>query len=147
MQANSEQTKTATSTTLENKVKAQKELVETLKVQWKLLWNERFSDKIRAEGISKKDYEILDVERGTIITATRDFKVLNFKEILEKHLIEHPDRFIQPNANVGGWNKFVKTHINAQKPQRRNHRQLQEPANKSISSQSKKSRRGWLHAT
>ena len=41
---------------LESKTKTQKELVETLRVQWKLLWSERFNDKIRAEGISKKDY-------------------------------------------------------------------------------------------
>lgn len=130
----------------ENKIKAQKELVETLKVQWKLLWNERFNDKLRAEGVSEKDYEILNVERGTIISATRDFKVLNFKDILEKHLIEQPDRFIPPNANTGGWNKFVKTNITTHKPQKSN-RTLQEAPNKLINLQSKKSRRGWLHAT
>jgi hypothetical protein len=130
----------------ESKVKAQKELVETLKVQWKLLWNERFNDKVRAEGISEKDYEILNVERGTVITATRDFKVLSFREILEKHLIEQPDRFVQPNANIGGWNQFVKTHINTHKPQR-NNRASREAPNKLIAQQSKKSRRGWLHAT
>ena len=130
----------------ESKVKAQKELVETLKVQWKLLWDERFNDKVRAEGVSEKDYEILNVERGTVITATRDFKVLSFKDILEKHLIEQPDRFVQPSANMGGWNQFVKTHINTHKPQR-NNRPLREAPNKLIDQQSKKSRRGWLHAT
>ena len=130
----------------ENKIKAQKELVETLKVQWKLLWNERFNDKVRAEGVSEKDYEILNVERGTVITATRDFKVLNFKDILEKHMIEQPDRFVQPNANIGGWNKFVKTNINTHKPQRSNG-VLRESPSKLIPLQSKKSRRGWLHAT
>jgi hypothetical protein len=130
----------------ESKIKAQKELVETLKVQWKLLWNERFNDKLRAEGVSEKDYEMLKVERGTVITATRDFKVLNFKDILEKHLIEQPDRFIQPNVNVGGWNQFVKTKINTQKSQKSNPT-LRETSNKPMTSQSQKSRRGWLHAT
>ena len=101
---------------------------------------------MRAEGVSEKDYEILNVERGTVITATRDFKVLNFKDILEKHLIEQPDRFIQPNANIGGWNQFVKTNINTHKPQRSN-RPLREAPNKLIGLQSNKSRRGWLHAT
>ncbi len=146
MQATSQPHKVLANDSLENKVKAQKELVETLKVQWKLLWNERFNDKVRAEGVSEKDYVILDVERGTIITATRDFKVLNFREILEKHLIEHPDRFVQPNANMGGWNKFVKTQINTHKSQRSN-RPLQEPPNKVTALQSKKNRRGWLHVT
>ena len=128
----------------ESKVKKQKELVETLKVQWKLLWDERFNDRVRAEGVSEKDYEILNVERGTVITATRDFKVLNFKDILEKHMIEQPERFIQPNANIGGWNRFVKTNMH--KPQSSN-RTLQEVPDKLIPLQSKKSRRGWLHAT
>ncbi len=146
MQVTNEPRKILGNSSPENKIKAQKELVETLKVQWKLLWNERFNDKVRAEGVSEKDYEILNVERGTVITATRDFKVLNFKEILEKHLIEQPDRFIQPNVNVGGWNQFVKTHINTQKPQRSN-RPLREAPNKLAPIQSKKSRRGWLHAT
>jgi hypothetical protein len=130
----------------ESKVKTQKELVETLKIQWRLLWTERFNDKVRAEGVSEKDYEILKVERGTVITATRDYKVLNFKEILENHLIEHPDRFIQPNVNMGGWNRFVKTHIDTHKPQRNNRPKREDP-NKLIAVQSKKSRRGWLHAT
>ena len=51
----------------EDRVKAQKELVEKLKVQWKLLWSERFNDKVRAEGVSVSDYASLSVERGTII--------------------------------------------------------------------------------
>jgi hypothetical protein len=55
------------------RIKAQKELVEELKVQWKLLWSERFDDKVRAEGVSVSDYASLSVERGTIIHATRDF--------------------------------------------------------------------------
>jgi hypothetical protein len=146
LQVNNQPHKVSDNDSPENKTKAQKELVETLKVQWKLLWNERYTDKVRAEGVSEKDYEILCVERGTVITATRDFKVLNFKEILEKHLIEQPERFIQPNANVGGWNHFVKTKINTQKPQR-DSRPLREAPNKIQTLQTKKSRRGWLHAT
>ncbi len=131
---------------LENKVKAQKELVETLKVQWKLLWTERFNDKERAEAVSKKDYEILYLERGTVINATRDYKVLNFKDILEKHMIEQPDRFIQPNANVGGWKQFVKTNISSNKPQRSDHTSEKVPK-KQATVQSKKNKQGWLHAT
>src|SRR5271169_1684090 len=130
----------------ESKVKAQKEMVESLKVQWKLLWIERFNDKVRAEGVSGKDYEILNVERGTVITATRDFKVLNFKDILEKHMIEQPDRFIQPNANVGGWHQFVKTNINTHQ-RHKNNLNLQEVSKKLGTQQPKKSRHGWLHAT
>ncbi len=132
--------------TVENKVKAQKELVETLKIQWKLLWTESFNDKVRAEAVSKKDYEILYLERGTVINATRNYKVLNFKDILEKHLIEQPDRFIQPNSNVGGWKQFVKTNISSNKPQKNNHASEDVPK-KQTTVQSKKNRQGWLHAT
>ena len=137
---------TLSNSSLESQAKTQKELVETLKVQWKLLWNERFNDKLRAEGISKKDYEILKIERGTVISATRDFKVLNFKDILEKHMIEQPDRFIQPNVNVGGWNQFVKSNINTHQ-HHKNNLNLQEVSKKLGTPQPKKSRHGWLHAT
>ena len=128
------------------KIKAQKELVEKLMVQWKLLWSERFNDKVRAEGVSVSDYTSLRVERGTIIHATRDFKALNFKEILEQHMVEDPDRFVQPNVDVGGWNKFVKIKITGREPQR-NKRTLAYVPKKREVQQPKKGGRGWLHAT
>jgi hypothetical protein len=132
----------------ESRVEAKKKLVEDLKVQWKLLWSERFDDKERAEGISVDDYSLLRVERGTIIHATRDFKALSFKEILEQHMVENPDRFIPPEANVGGWNKFIKKEITNQSPQKR--RKLiasyiaEKPDTRAVQ-QLKKSGRGWLH--
>lgn len=127
----------------EGKVEAQKKLVEELRGQWKLLWSERFNDKVRAEDVSVNDYAQLRVERGTIIHATRDFKALNFKEILEQHLVENPDRFIQPDARSGGWSKFVKTNIAPTFHKRAaqyvpKKRQVQQP---------KKGGRGWLHVT
>ena len=128
------------------RIKAQKELVEKLKVQWKLLWSERFKDVVRAEGVSVSDYTSLHVDRGTIIHATRDFKALNFKEILELHMVEDPERFVQPNVDVGGWNKFVKTKITSREPQRKN-RNLSIAPKKTEVQQSKKGGRGWLHTT
>ncbi|MGD0645453.1 MAG: hypothetical protein ABSA75_11160 [Candidatus Bathyarchaeia archaeon] len=130
----------------EGKAKAQKELVEKLKVQWKLLWSECFNDKTRAEGVSVSDYTFLRVERGTIIHATRDFKALSFKEILEQHMVEDSNRFVQPDVNVGGWNKFVKTKITGRGPQRNKHAMSYVP-NKREVQQPKKGGRGWLHAT
>ena len=127
-----------------SKLDAQKALIEDLKVQWKLLWSDRFVDRVRAEGVSVNDYAILDVEKGTIIHATKDFKILTFKQILEKHLIENPERYIQPDAHVGGWGKFIKTEINC-KPKKgsraASYMADKVPAKKS--QQSKK--RGWLH--
>jgi hypothetical protein len=128
------------------RIKAQKELVEELKVQWKLLWSERFDDKVRAEGVSVSDYASLSVERGTIIHATRDFKALSFKEILEQHLVEDLDRFVQPEVHVGGWNKFIKTEITSRRPQRSKRVASYVPEKRGVQ-QPKKGGRGWLHAT
>ena len=86
-----------------------KDLVEELKAYWKKLWQERVDDKIRAEGVASDEYVKMFVERGTVIHATRDFKALNFREILEKNEIINPDRYVPPSPQVGGWHKFVKT--------------------------------------
>jgi hypothetical protein len=89
---------------------AQKEMVEELRLQWKKLWQERLDDKVRAEGMATADYCDLFVDRGTVIHATRDFKALNFKEIVEQHQVINADRYIPPLPQVGGWNKFIKNN-------------------------------------
>ena len=122
----------------------QKELVEELKVQWKKLWNERVDDKVRAEGIAVEDYVKLFVEKGTIIHATRDFKALNFKEILEQNQVANAEQFVPPSPQVGGWTKFIRTSITIQRSQRNRRAQLYvEP--KKEKQQPKKGGRGWLH--
>jgi hypothetical protein len=122
----------------------EKEMIEELKTEWKKLWQERFDDRLRAEGIAVTDYSSLFVDRGTIIHATRDFKALNFKEILERHQVENAERFVQPNPQVGGWNKFIKTEITNNKPQR-NKRAAAYCPEKKEAQQPKKGGRGWLH--
>ncbi|MGZ4851475.1 MAG: hypothetical protein ACXV2C_08875 [Candidatus Bathyarchaeia archaeon] len=129
----------------ESKREAQKKLVEELKVQWKLMWTERFNDKAKAEGISINDYSSLRVNRGTVIHATRNFKALNFSEIVKEHIVEDTDRFIQPSTSEGGWNKFIKTNI-TNSPRRRKRADSYVPA-KGIDQQPKKGGRGWLHST
>ncbi len=122
----------------------QKEIVEELKVQWKQLWHERVDDKLRAEGIATNNYSKLFVDKGTIIHATRDYKALNFREILQLHKVEDADRIIPPSPHVGGWGKFIKTNIANQKP-RRNNRASHYCNDKKQKQQLKKSGRGWLH--
>jgi hypothetical protein len=130
------------------RAEAQKKLISELKAQWKLLWSERFDDRVRAEGVSVNDYAILDIEKGTIIHATKDFKILSLKQILEKYMVENPERYVQPDVNIGGWNKFIKTEINC-KPKKGGRAAAynadKKPTRKSSSQQSKK--RGWLHTT
>ena len=128
------------------RAEAQKQLILELKAQWKLLWSERFDDRVRAEGVSVNDYAILDVEKGTIIHATKDFKILNLRQILEKYKVENPERYVQPDVNVGGWNKFIKTEINGKaKKVSRAAAYLADKVPPKKSQQSKK--RGWLHTT
>ena len=128
------------------KIEAQKELVESLKVQWKLLWSERFNDRERAEDVSLADYAALSVERGTVIHANRDFKTITFKEILEQHEIGNPERFVQPDVNEGGWNKFVKTKITRSRSEG-SKLGLSQSSKKKELAQPKKGGRGWLHVT
>src|SRR5512139_3583569 len=105
----------------------QKELVEDVKVQWKSLWRERFDDRVRAEGIANQNYSLLFVEKGTVIHATRNFKALSFKEVLEQNQIQNVQRYIPPNPETGGWTKFVKTHIATDSRHRSLNRDLYEP--------------------
>jgi hypothetical protein len=122
----------------------QKEAVEGLRYLWKRLWQERVDDKLRAEGMATADYCDLFVEKGTVIHATRDFKALSLKEILEQHQIVNVERYIPPSPQVGGWNKFIKTNISNQQPRRKRRAILYDEEPK-MKQQPKKGGRGWLH--
>ncbi len=127
----------------EEKFEEDKKLVEELKVEWKKMWSERFDDKILAEGVSIKNYSTLKVDQGTIIHATRDFKQLNFKDILKEQKVNQPDRFIAPSVVEGGWHKFIKTKISNKK--RYSLEKSFSPAEKPAGQQPKKGGRGWIH--
>jgi len=126
-------------------VEACKEIVEELKEQWRRLWRERIDDKVKAEGIANTDFSKLFVEKGTVIFATRDFKMLNFKEILELHKLE-VGRIISPSPSVGGWGKFIRTMIATQRPSNRVRQARQYLDDKKQRQQLKKGGRGWLHS-
>ncbi len=122
----------------------QNEFVNRLKTEWKRLWRERVDDKVRAEGIAIQDYTPLFIDKGTVIHATRDFKALNFKEILEQHKVLNAERYIPPAPHVGGWTKFVKSNITNGKLKKKTLAEgyLEEKTEKQ---QLKKGGRGWLH--
>ena len=122
-----------------------KELVEELRRQWGTLWRERIDDKVRAEGIANKDYEKLFVERGLVILATRDFKPLNFAEVVEKH--KRPDIVggVPPNPSVGGWGKFVRDVLSKEKRFTRRVRPAPPEPQRDEKQQRKKGGRGWIH--
>jgi len=120
--------------------------VEDVKVEWRLLWRDRIDDKVRAEGIAKREYLLLFVERGTVIVATRNFKPLDLKEILRLHRVQDVERFVAPHPSVGGWGKFARTVLNKQKRSRKWKAAKSVPRRKRKKSlQLKKGGRGWLH--
>lgn len=121
------------------------EIVEELKERWRRLWRERIDDKVRAEGIASTDYSELYVEKGTVIFATRDFKPLSFREILELNNVVDADRFVPPSPHVGGWGKFIRTVIaqrNLKKRIRETRRYLDD---KKRRQHLRKGGHGWLH--
>ena len=91
-----------------------KEFVDELRTEWKSLWQNRIEDKVRAEGIAKQDYSKLAVEQGTVIVATRDYKPLEFFDIVKDYLGVDTGKAVVPNTTVGGWGKFIRTNIRNQ---------------------------------
>ena len=126
-------------------VSDQKKAVEELQAEWKSLWRERFDDKVRAEGIANRDYPGCFVDRGTVIFATRKFKLLNFRDVLELHGVIDANRFVPVDPRVGGWGKFIRKSITTQKPNGRVSRAscfFEETKRKQ---HLRKGGRGWIH--
>ena len=67
-------------------------LVSEVKSQWKRLWKERIDDPVRAEGVASMDFDKLFVEQGTVVLATRNFKPVTLREILEQHKVDNAER-------------------------------------------------------
>jgi hypothetical protein len=128
-----------------------KSFVEVLRRQWRLLWRERIADKVRAEGIASKDFELLFLDRGTVIAATRFFKAPDFRKILEEYEAPYEVKVKQetPAPSVGGWRKFGREIAASQRKKRKGRRGMW-PINGRINGQKgnqplKKGGRGWLH--
>jgi len=122
-----------------------KNLVKDLKETWAILWRDRIEDRVRAEGIADKDYSKLFVERGLVILATRDYKPLNFKEIVQHYMTEDLYNSVSPSPSVGGWGKFVRDVLSRQKRYTRRGRFAPEKPRLPKNRQRKKGGRGWLH--
>lgn len=121
------------------------ERIEEIREQWKTLWRERIDDKVRAEAIANRDYESLFVEKGTIIFATRNFKMLSLTEILQLHGVLNVDRVVPPHPAVGGWGKFIRTVIANQRNSKHHVRARRYAPEEKQKQQLKKGGRGWLH--
>ena len=123
-------------------MKGAREFRKWLKIEWADLWKKKFDDEIVAEGISVRDYSLLGVDRGEIIHASRDYKPLRFREILEKELGSEATERVDVDPNVGGWKRFARENI-----PRLEKKSSREPPKISFdqSQQQRKGGSGWLN--
>jgi hypothetical protein len=106
-----------------------KEIKKWLKIEWADLWINKHEDEIRAEGVSAKEYSCLYVDEGEIIHATRDFKPLSFREILEKHVGKNSAERVDIDPKVGGWKKFARQNFPANKKVKREKHRIKNDLN------------------
>lgn len=118
-------------------------LVSEVKSQWKRLWKERIDDPVRAEGVASMDFDKLFVEQGTVVLATRSFKPVLLREILEQHRVADAERHVPVSKHVGGWHKFARTSL----PRYESARQRRSFGFAEVKKpqQLRKGGRGWLH--
>jgi hypothetical protein len=114
-----------------------------LKEEWRLLWAERFDDKIRAEGVSTKDYPMVFASRGQVIFASRDAKTPSFSEVV--HSYESQGLVYSPDPSVGGWGKFIQTELKRVVHSRARSFVNSQPKFEKEKQHLKKGGRGWLH--
>ena len=113
---------------------------------WHDLWDHRIEDKRTAEDLARKDYELLFVERGTVIKATKDYAPPDLHEIVDRNekLLGIPLRF--PDPQTGGWRKFAQTTLSKQRRWHRHpSRDAATPAARKRNGPPKQGGRGWLH--
>jgi hypothetical protein len=119
-------------------------LIKSIRDEWKTLWCDRIDDKVRAEGVANRSFQLLCVEQGTVIVATRDFKPLDLRKILYSQGFQDDDRFLGPSPLVGGWTKFARTVLNKQARARIVNEGV--PCRRHLKNmQLKQGGRGWLH--
>lgn len=119
-----------------------------LKQEWKELWNQKIDDRWRSEAIARREYAVLFVDQGDVVWATRDFRPLQFYDILDHHEKTSGERLRPIDPNIGGWGKFIKNEVSKQKPRKALVvKELRdESKNQHYQHLAKKNGRGWQHA-
>jgi len=129
---------------VENKGRVERdEFRNKLKEEWKLMWKERFDDRVKAEGVVIRDYPLIFMDRGSVVFASRDAKTPTFNEIVEFWAAR--GSIYAPEPTVGGWGKFVRTKITNSAPPRARSYAFNQSSFKEDRQQTKKSGKGWLH--
>ena len=119
------------------------QLRQQIREEWRDLWDQRIEDKLVAEEIARKDYELLFIERGTVIRASKDYVPPDFEEIVRANEELLDIKLTYPDPRVGGWGKFIKDVF----PRRTHHtrRKRLELNEKSQNGPRKSGGRGWLN--
>jgi hypothetical protein len=120
-------------------------LVKEVKSQWKRMWRERIDDPERAESIANTDFDKLFVERGMVVLATRSFKLVTLREILEQYKVADAERHVPPSKHVGGWGRFVRTRLPRYESERQRRGFAVSEGMGKKQQLKKKGGRGWLH--
>jgi hypothetical protein len=124
------------------KTTEEKKILNEFNNQWKTLWRDLVGDKIHAEEIANKDFPLLFVEKGTVVKASRGIRQLSYSETLKQQMQKHGLKTLPPDPKVGGWGKFSRTVIRAQK---KPDKEKQPKIKVKPAQQPKKGGRGWLH--
>ena len=114
-----------------------------LKEEWRLMWRERFDDKVRAEGVSSQDYPLVFASRGHVIFASRAAKTPSFSEVVRSY--ESQGLVYSPDPSVGGWAKFIRTELKKVVHSRARSFVYSQPKREKEKQHLKKGGRGWLH--
>jgi hypothetical protein len=114
-----------------------------LKEEWGLLWKERFDDRLRAESVSVRDYPLLFMSRGHVISASRDTRTPSFSQIVQVWASQ--GLVYSPHPDVGGWGRFVRTEMNKATGSRARAFANDERKPQKERKHLKKGGRGWLH--
>jgi hypothetical protein len=117
------------------------EIKKWIKLEWDDLWTTRQDDPVIAEEFSIKDYNLLNVDRGEIIRATRDYKPISFREILEKQVGKEEADRVDIDPKVGGWKKFSKKHF----PPKKNSKREKPIIKHDLNQHQRKGGAGWLN--
>jgi hypothetical protein len=119
-----------------------RELRGELRAEWAELWRNKYDDAVRAEDVSAMEFEKLFVDCGEVIFATRDYKPLSFREILERHLGSDVAARVEPDPAVGGWRKFAREHL---KRSGRVEKRERPQVEVDLSQHQRKGGHGWLN--
>ena len=123
------------------KTTEEKKFLNEFNNQWKTLWHDLVGDKVHAEKIACKDFPLLFIEQGTVVKASREIRQLSYSETLKQQRQKNGLKTPSPDPKVGGWGKFSRTMIKAQKKSETE--KENQPKLKAKPAQQPK--KGWLH--